>query len=212
MPQFLEMTLAGESVRLYADRALYWIGTSALIIADLHLGKEDVFRSSGIAVPAGETQRDLQRLARLLAATQARSLWILGDFLHGPRTERAEGLWAEFRDTHIHVQIGVIPGNHDRRLTAESLRLDVLRDEMVADPFLMRHSPLAADKSSLHVLCGHIHPMLKIAGAGRHPLFWLRPDCTVLPAFSGFTGGWRVRPSDAYGSAVCDGKDIVVFR
>jgi DNA ligase-associated metallophosphoesterase len=211
MPRVLETALAGEPVRLYADRALYWIGTGALIIADLHLGKEDVFRASGIAVPAGETQRDLQRLARLLTATQARSLLILGDFLHGPRTERAESLWAEFRDTHMNVHIGVIPGNHDRRLTAESLRLDVLSGELVAEPFLLRHSPPAADVP-LYVICGHIHPMLRIPGVGRHPLFWMRPNCIVLPAFSGFTGGWNVRPSDAYGSAVCDEDEIVLFR
>lgn len=204
--------MAGESVRLYADRALYWARAGALVIADLHLGKEDVFRASGIAVPAGETQRDLQRLARLLAATQARSLWILGDFLHGQRAARAEALWKEFREAQAALHVGVIPGNHDRYLAAEPLRVDVLRDEMVAAPFLLRHSPLSEGApTALHVLCGHIHPVLKVPGVGRYPLFWMRPGCTVLPAFSGFTGGWTVHPSEANGSAVCNGRSIVVF-
>ena len=79
----LPWTLAGEPVRLYAERALYWPARRRLVIADLHLGKGDTFRRHGIAVPSGGTADDLARLAGLLARTGARELWVLGDMLHG---------------------------------------------------------------------------------------------------------------------------------
>jgi hypothetical protein len=49
-------------VVLVGARALYWPARRALLIADLHLGKADVFRRAGIALPSGGTGEDLQRL------------------------------------------------------------------------------------------------------------------------------------------------------
>ncbi len=60
-----------------------------------------------------------------------------------------------------------------------------------------------------HVICGHVHPVLRLPGTGRHPLFWLRAGLTVLPAFSAFTGGHLVARSDSRGSVLCDGRQLV---
>ena len=49
--------MRGERLQLHADRALYWPARGRLLIADLHLGKGDVFRRAGIAVPRGGTAR-----------------------------------------------------------------------------------------------------------------------------------------------------------
>jgi len=50
-----------------------------------------------------------------------------------------------------------------------------------------------------HVLAGHIHPVVSIGQqyqrAIRCPCFWHQPQCTVLPAFGHFTGGYRVTPA-----------------
>ena len=62
----LELIIAGQPMRLLGDRALYWPARQRLMIADLHLGKGDVFRRAGISLPAGGTSDDLSRLERLV--------------------------------------------------------------------------------------------------------------------------------------------------
>jgi uncharacterized protein len=47
MADELPLLLAGEPVTLAGARALYWPARQALLIADLHLGKADVFRRAG---------------------------------------------------------------------------------------------------------------------------------------------------------------------
>ena len=194
MPDALELTLAGEPMLALADRALYWPARARLLIADLHLGKGNVLRSAGIPVPSGGTRHDLARLDRLLDLTAARELWILGDFLHGPRHPDVEAGWRALLATHPRVAARVVAGNHDRALQAAALDLGLLPDDVSDGPFRFRHQPLAAaDPGGAHVVCGHVHPVVRVPGLlGRYPAFQLAPTQTILPAFSAFTGGWRI--------------------
>ena len=98
MDDGLALALAGEPMRLLADRALYWPARRRLLVADLHLGKADTFRAAGIALPSGGTALDLGRLATLARSTGATSAWILGDVLHGRSDLRAwRRAWHGFR-------------------------------------------------------------------------------------------------------------------
>ena len=76
MADELLLLRAGESLVLLGERALYWPTRQALLIADLHLGKADVFRRAGIALPSGGTGEDLNRLQALLDRYACRELWI----------------------------------------------------------------------------------------------------------------------------------------
>ena len=208
MAEALDLELGGEPVRLLADRALYWPARDRLLIADLHLGKGDTFRAAGIAIPTGGTAHDLGRLAALLARTGASALWILGDFLHARRNAAVDAAWLEFRDAHPAVAMAVVPGNHDRAFDADSAGVDRVPEGTVDGPFAFRHVP--AEQPPAHVLCGHLHPVLRLPGAlGRHPLFWLRPQASVLPAFSAFTGGHPIPRGDSSGSVLCDGRQLL---
>jgi DNA ligase-associated metallophosphoesterase len=212
MADALEIVLAGEPVRLLADRALYWPARARLLIADVHLGKGDVFRAAGIPVPTGGTAHDLARLDALLRATDARALWVLGDFLHGPRHAGVDAAWRAFRSAHAHVHMAVVRGNHDRSFAADAAGVEEVADGSVDGPFVFRHAPPAprgARGDDAHLLCGHVHPTLRIPGTGAHPLFWLQPGCTVLPAFSRFTGGYRVARADCAGSVISDGRALL---
>ena len=209
MAEALDLAIAGEPVRLFADRALYWPARGRLLIADLHLGKGDTFRAAGIPVPRGGTAHDLGRLAALLARSGARALWILGDFLHARCHPAVDAAWLAFREAHADVAMALVPGNHDRAFDADAAGVEALPDGIVDGPFAFRHAP-PAELSGQHVLCGHLHPVLRLPGAlGRHPLFWLRPECTVLPAFSAFTGGHPVPRIGSRGSVLCDGRQLV---
>lgn len=185
----LPTLLAGERVLLLGARAVYWPARRALLIADLHLGKADVFRRAGIGLPSGGTGDDLDRLSMLLQQHTVDTLWILGDVLHGAAHRAAwYRQWQGWRDQHATLEIGALAGNHDRALPKADLGLTLLGEQLQVGPFLLRHDP--HPHPSLHVLCGHVHPLARLPGMQRRwPAFWLRERLTVLPAYSRFTAG-----------------------
>ncbi|GAB3304245.1 ligase-associated DNA damage response endonuclease PdeM [Luteimonas notoginsengisoli] len=191
MPERLDLLLAGEPMQALADRALFWPARRRLLLADLHLGKGNILRAAGIAVPSGGTGQDLARLDALLRHTGARSLWILGDFLHGARHAGVDAAWRALRDAHPDVEVAVVAGNHDRALAPAAFGLASLPEDVRDGPFRFRHAPLRRRQSNGgHVVCGHLHPVVRVPGLpGRLPAFQLEAGQTVLPAFSMFTGG-----------------------
>ena len=218
MAEGLTLAIAGEPMRAFADRALYWPARRRLLIADLHLGKGDVFRAAGVPLPSGGTAGDLARLSRLLAACDARELWVLGDLLHGdPRHRRWREAWDAWRATHPDLRIAALRGNHDRRRNAAGLDIDLLGEAEADGPFLLRHDPLpesgnATSDATPHVICGHLHPALRLPGLRALPAFWLRDTITVLPAFSAFTGACAVTPADGGRFLVCAGDALVAVN
>jgi DNA ligase-associated metallophosphoesterase len=194
MPDVLELVIAGEPMRLYADRALYWPARSRLLIADLHLGKGDILRAAGIAVPSGGTAHDLARLNVLLQRSGARELWILGDFLHGRHQPPVDAAWRALLAAHPGCVAAVVAGNHDRSLLADAVGVVRLPDDVRDGPFRFRHHPIDVPHPEAgHVLCGHLHPVARLPGLpGRHPALALDAHQSVLPAFSAFTGGQRL--------------------
>lgn len=205
----LPYELGGEPVQLLGDRALYWPARERLVIADLHLGKSHVFRRAGIAVPRGATQEDLRRLSDLLARTRARSLWIVGDVLHGPAgLANWREQWHLWRGTHAALEIAVLAGNHDRALDGPALGMVQLGDAAADGPFLFRHLP-KPDTQGRHVIAGHVHPKLRVPGLPRSwPAFWLQPGLTVLPAFSDFTGGYAIDDARSQAVACVEGSAL----
>lgn len=194
MPAMLERAVAGETMQFLADRALYWPARQRLLIADLHLGKGDVFRAAGIPVPTGGGAQDLARLDALLTLTGAKALWILGDFLHGPRIAAVEAAWQEFAQRHPSLSVSVVGGNHDRALDPDEMRVTLLPEDVGNGPFRFRHHPFApGTPAHPHIVCGHLHPVVRLPGfRGRFPAFSLEGSQTILPAFSAFTGGMLV--------------------
>lgn len=203
MADRLALSIAGEPMQLFADRALYWPARKRLLIADLHLGKGDVFRAAGIALPSGGTAHDLARLSRLIEASGAREVWVLGDLLHGATHHaRWRDTWNQWRAEHTAIRFVALRGNHDRFRDAAALDIEALGDAESDAPYLLCHEPHA--HPSLHVIAGHLHPVVKLPGLPRRmPAFWLREGMTVLPAFSAFTGGYAPPFADGGRYAVC---------
>lgn len=207
----IDITLAGEPMQLHADRALYWPARRRLLIADLHLGKGDVFRAAGLAVPSGGTQLDLQRIGALVQSTAAAEVWVLGDLLHGDiGSARWRERWDIWRSAHRSLRVVALHGNHDRRLDAAALDVELPGLEIDDGPFRLRHEPLQTPPTSgLHILAGHLHPVARLPRLGaRLPAFWLRRGQTVLPAFSAFSGGWPVPLRAGEALALCAGSHI----
>lgn len=197
----IEIELAGEKVRLLADRALFWPREQTLFIADPHFGKGTTFRRFGLAVP-DDTSTELQRLSNLLKATEARQLIILGDFLHARAgsTNQLFDQLIDWRSRHASVAVNLIEGNHDRTAGPLSKELDfkTVTNPIDLGPFNCRHEP---EKSSeKHVLSGHVHPAISIRDRNgtslRSSCFWVQTTITVLPAFGSFTGTEIIQPAD----------------
>lgn len=194
--------LAGERIELLAERALYWPRGRTLFVADVHLGKAAAFRAGGVPLPGGTTAGDLERLARLVAATLAERLIVLGDFLHDapgrtPALERAVTVW---RERHRALAITLVRGNHDAKAGDPPLgwRVEVVAAPHPAAPFLLCHEPPRDARGGAsgclfgYALAGHLHPGVHLTGKGlqsaRLPCFVLGQSRAILPAFGRFTG------------------------
>lgn len=190
----VEIELGGHLLALLPSRAVWWAAERALVVADVHLGKDQVFRRSGIAIPAGVLDDDLAALGESIEATAAEKLIVLGDWVHAPPT--AGDRWAdritEWRAAYGHVKMDLVLGNHDRGL-----------DPWLSEWHIEGHvEPLGINGLALFhyaghevrsaALSGHVHPVARLRSGRerlRLPAFARRDDHLVLPAFGRFTGG-----------------------
>jgi DNA ligase-associated metallophosphoesterase len=200
----LHLDLAGEPVRLLPERALFWPGACALIVADVHWGKAAAFRSAGIPIPGGATRRDLDRLEAAIGRTGARRLIVLGDLFHaraGRIATRTLAHLRSWRDERESLEIQLVRGNHDRHAgdPPPDLRVNCLDAPAFLPPFALRHEPRLTDGG--YTLAGHVHPGVVISGRGlfsdRLACFVVGERMAVLPAFGSFTGMGMVRPEES---------------
>ena len=196
----LPALMAGETLWLLPERALWWPAQRVLWVADLHLGKAATFRALGQPVPSGTTLANLQRLSQLIAHYQPAQLVFLGDFLHAAqaRTPTLLAALADWRAAHSSLACTLVRGNHDSRAgdPPADLAITVVDEPHPMGPFAACHHP--QQQPGRLVLAGHVHPALNLRGAGRDrlrlPCFCLEEGQLVLPAFGEFTGGWTVVP------------------
>lgn len=200
----VEVSVAGETLRLLPERAALWRGRETLIIADWHLGKAAVFGSRGLAIPDGDMDSDFRILAQLIARERPQRLLVLGDLMHAP--PRPGDTWpqqlAHWLGQCPELAFTVVAGNHDRVASARlpaglDTRIDWHAAHLDEGPFRFAHEPESAP--GRFVLAGHLHPTRRLVLAGdrlRAPAFWFRSDSAVLPAFGGFTGGMNIQPAD----------------
>lgn len=200
MPPIVSETveIAGEQLIALPERALLWERTATLLLADLHLGKDEVFRRAGIAVPAGPVSSDLTTLTGLVQQHGVRRVVLLGDFVHAAPSA-GSGFITEFlrwREAHALLDFIVVAGNHDRRAAEGVLGEAVRWQQQWRDgPFVGRHHP--GESPDGYVLCGHVHPVLTVRARRermRLPVFWFTPSHGVLPSFGSFTGGAEIDP------------------
>lgn len=175
-------------------RGLYWPGGRALFVADTHFGKDATARALGVAVPHGVTASDLQRLDGMISDYCPASLWILGDVFDSRAASEAKtaDLVAGYVEKWKPAFAAMVPGNHDRhaRLLADRTGIAWYPVETSVGPWCLAHEPCKSTGG--HVLSGHLHPGVRLRGAGRQslrlPCFLVGDECSVLPAFSEFTG------------------------
>lgn len=230
------LTVRGEQLVLHPERAAELPASRAVVIADVHWGKATALRAHGVPVPAGGTTSDLLRLDALLHRTQAEHLLVLGDLAHSRHGwhERALQPVRAWRDRWPELRITLIRGNHDAHAgdPPPDLNIDAVDAPLVQGALAFAHDPdckrtasvvqaamhRAAAESAPYVLCGHVHPTIKLTGRGgdrvRLPCFVLGTDCLMLPAFSAFTGSgaWIPREGERAFAIVDDSVVEIPLR
>ncbi len=186
------------------ERSLFWEEENTLIIADMHLGKSGHFRKAGIAIPQSVYKADLQRLIAQLYLFKVDRLIIAGDLTHSTANKELD-LFIKWRKDFSLLHIDLVKGNHDILDDSwyEEANIKVSNEKLIAEPFLFIHDltmrqKLTVEEKKLYPFTGHMHPAIGIKGLGRQflrlPCFYFAKDYCVLPAFSRFTGTFKVTP------------------
>ncbi len=209
--------VAGESLLLLPEKAIYWPRERMLIIADIHFGKAAAFRSLGVPVPRGTTSENLAGLDALVAAHGARQVAFLGDFLHARAAHASSTQLAmlAWRQRHPDLSLMLVRGNHDLHAgdPAAALGIALVDEPHAIGPFAFCHHP-GVDAPG-YGLAGHVHPVYVLAtrfDALRLPCFVVGERGLILPSFGAFTGGHAVKPGPGDRIYVTSGDAVHAVR
>ncbi len=193
------------------ERCLFWEQENTLIVADLHLGKSGHFRKSGIGIPQDIYKADLQRLIAQLYFYKVERLIIVGDLTHSTVNKELD-LFKKWRKDFSLLHIDLVKGNHDilEDDWYDEADIKISSWKLATGPFIFLHDlkarkKLEDEELKLYAFAGHLHPAISLKGQGkqslRFPCFYFTKEHCVLPAFSRFSGSYRVEPQ----------KDEVVY-
>ncbi|ADB57350.1 metallophosphoesterase [Archaeoglobus profundus] len=181
-------------IKFTPERALI-VGRTA-VIADLHLGLENVLIEKGIAIPKVQLDEILERLDRV--SKEVERVVIAGDLKH----EFGKNLPYEWEDVKAVIdfllskdlEVVVVRGNHDNFLKAILAKFGIdLLDHYDVEGWRIVHGHKACDADK--IIMGHEHPAIKVRVDGVytfHCFLRVRKDgreIIVLPAFSPLVQG-----------------------
>ncbi|USZ69047.1 metallophosphoesterase [Halorussus salilacus] len=181
----------------FRDRAVYLPGDDALVVADLHVGRD---AASAVELPLGERADLTDRLADLLARFSPAEVVFAGDLLHafGRVPEGVEATVERLRSTvaDAGAELVAVRGNHDGMLDAVGVSA---RDSYRVGDTVVHHGherPAAGESSPAagRYVVGHDHPAIEIEGT-RRPCLLYGPgafrgaDVLMLPAFNRLAPG-----------------------
>ncbi|MBP6430195.1 MAG: ligase-associated DNA damage response endonuclease PdeM [Ferruginibacter sp.] len=198
---FVHHTIQNQNFILHHHRVLFWQEEKALILSDLHIGKTNHFRKSGIAVPTQIIKEDMQRLVDSLQFFKPQKIIIVGDLFHSIQNKEHEWL-AKWRNDFAAIQFILVKGNHD--IVDENWytqnNIEVAKSYLQIRNIIFVHQieDYKNQQDDEYIISGHIHPAVTIKGLGkqslRFPCFYFTQKYAVLPAFGKFTGTFTVEP------------------
>jgi putative SbcD/Mre11-related phosphoesterase len=198
--------LVYEEWLLTPQRAAVHVPTGTVVIADLHLGYDEVRRRGGEAVPAFGVHDALSVLETLALQTGARRLIIAGDFCEDGRSpEAAIDYLGGLAKRRIEL-VGVVPGNHDKRFAKECLEWPTIPPGFRLGRWRVVHGDGTLPKG--RVVHGHIHPCLRRRGISA-PCYLVGKGRLVLPAFSPDAAGVNVLTEKTWRDYRCFVVDAV---
>lgn len=194
----MDIEVYGEQMVLFPQKALFWKKQRILLMADLHLGKINHFRKSGIPVPSKANDHNLELFMEVVNLAKPQRIICLGDLFHSHYNQE----WEVFGELVKHfsaISFELVLGNHDimseRQYERKGIRV---YDDLAIDGFHFTHHPLDIVNENNYNMAGHIHPGVHLRGKGRQsltlPCFYFGPRQAFLPAFGKFTGLALIAP------------------
>ncbi len=187
----------------------------AAVIADLHLGFENVMQNRGVAIPRMQVREIVKNVKRIVEKYEVDKLIVAGDLKH----EFSRNLPYEWEDVRefvesVDVELEVVRGNHDNYLAAILAEYGIeLREYVkVGDYYVVHgHKDVEFDR----IIMGHEHPAVKVRVRGAIYSFpcFLVVDQTkiVLPAFSPLMQGSDVLQMNFLSPILRRAEKIEVF-
>lgn len=180
----------------YRDRAVYLPGEDALVLADLHLGRDE---TSNVELRLGEHEDITERFGALVDEFDPGEVVFGGDLLHsfGSLPRGVMESVAELRETveAAGASAVVTPGNHDSML-GEVWTGATEREYRLGDGVVL-HGHEAPEGDADWYLVGHDHPTISIEGQ-RRPCYlqgagtYRGADVLMLPSFTRLAAGVEV--------------------
>jgi len=188
----LKTQILSNEIELLAEKALKLTAINTIIIADLHLGKIEHFRLSGINLPAAAASHTEERLSTLIQKHQPSRVVFLGDLFHSLKNKSYESFQTLIK-TFDNITFDLVIGNHDIMTTENYSDLGLnVTEEVNINGLWLTHEPQDEIKEGYYNIAGHIHPGIKLKGKGRQkltlPCFYFGAHSGLLPAFGYFTG------------------------
>lgn len=194
----MDIQVYGEEMVLFPQKALFWKKQRILLMADLHLGKINHFRKSGIPVPSKANDHNLELFMEVVNLTKPERIICLGDLFHSHYNTEWE-VFGELVKHFSHISFELVLGNHDimseRQYERKGIRVF---DDLTIGNFHFTHHPLDIIPETFYNMAGHIHPGIYLRGKGRQsitlPCFYFGTRQAFLPAFGKFTGLALIAP------------------
>jgi len=186
-----------QNFTLYPHFGVYWKELDALLIADVHIGKDGHFRKEGIAIPNRITANDVSVLQLLLNESTCKKVIFLGDLFHSDFNQTCHHLQNLISNNPTH-QFILVKGNHDiiHEEQIYDLGIHQITDEIIFNEISLTHIPI--NNPIQKNIAGHFHPAIKMQGKARMglkiPAFYFGNHQVILPAFSPFSGHATVKP------------------
>ncbi|MFC7155261.1 metallophosphoesterase [Halomarina halobia] len=192
----------------FRDRAVYLADADALVLADLHVGRD---ATSDVTFPLGERADLVERLGALLDRFDPAEVVFAGDALHSfDRVPAGVAGTLAALDRLVDesgARLVVTPGNHDAMLAAVWSG-PTRRAHRLADGTVVLHGhepPEPDDRGAPRYVVGHDHPKITIEGRD-WPCFLHGEgvlngsDVLVLPAFTRLAGGVSINGNVSRGT------------
>lgn len=194
----MKVEIFGEQMELLPQKAVFWGREKILFLADVHLGKINHFRKSGIPVPPKANERNIELMIDLINLTRPRRVICLGDLFHSYYNPEWE-VFGELVKHFVKISFELVLGNHDIMSEQQYVRKGIaVHSTLRIAPFVFTHHPLEEADGEFYNLSGHLHPGVTMHGKARQsvtlPCFYFGENMGLLPAFGTFTGMARIHP------------------
>lgn len=188
----MEIEVFGVKLMLFIEKYVFVPQHNIVIISDIHFGKTEHFRKSGIAIPSMTQEVDFLLLSQILDKHNPIECIFLGDLFHSSYNQAWDRL-VNLLDKYPGILFTLVKGNHDiiSQYKMDKSPLKTVAHYVIED-LILTHEPQKKVETGKYNIAGHLHPGIALRGKGKQsmrlPCFYFGPEQAILPAFGRFTG------------------------